>query len=347
MSRERYDSAVPSSKGNKTKRLDRKLAKIIAGKYEPTDFIIADAKDADMSVGVTAAGRRPGHENDALGAGVYRTRQEYIDDMRTLIEQGDIDVMLTSAANGEALSAKPGQLKKVTLAVRGNDSTDIWNPRGSNYQESRSVHFQSVNLNRVQKFCDLVLYSLTFNNDLEADLQSLKEFKEFRITAADMGMRYFLEVFNPNAPNNLKESDYGSYVNDSIIRALAGVTQAERPLFLKVAFNGGNHLQELTEHDSSLVVGLLGGSSGTTRDTFELLTRGEQAGARVALFGRKIQRSESQTDLVRLMRPVIERSITPSQAVDQYHESLAKKMITPQRSLQVDQQITEPALQGE
>jgi len=37
-----------------------------------------------------------------------------------------------------------------------------------------------------------------------------------------------------------------------------------------------------------LVVGLLGGSSGTTRDTFELLSQGEKAGARVALFGRKL-----------------------------------------------------------
>lgn len=36
------------------KDLDRKLAKIHAGKYKPTDFIIADAKDADMAFGVMA-----------------------------------------------------------------------------------------------------------------------------------------------------------------------------------------------------------------------------------------------------------------------------------------------------
>ncbi len=347
MSRQRYDSSVPSSKTIVTKRLDTKLAKIIAGKYQPKDFIIADAKDADMSVGVTAPAPRPGNEIGAAGPGIYRTRQEYIGDMKTLIEQGVIDIMLTSAANGEVLSAKPRQLKKVTLAVRGNDSTDIWNPRGSNYLVSKSRPFQSVNLRRVRKFCDLVLYSLTFNNDIESDLQSLAAFKEFRIEVAELGMRYFLEVFNPNAPTSLKESDYGSFVNDSIIRALASVTQAERPLFLKVAFNGGKHLQELTEHDSTLVVGLLGGSSGTTRDTFELLTQGEQAGARVALFGRKIQRAQSQSDIVRLMRPVIEGTITPTKAVEEYHESLAEKKIAPKRSLNDDLQITDPALLGE
>tara|TARA_B110000503_G_C7113446_1_gene399221 strand:+ start:135 stop:1130 length:996 start_codon:yes stop_codon:yes gene_type:complete len=330
-----------------TKKLDTKLARIIGGKYKPTDFIIADAKDADMSLGVTAAAPRPGNEMGAAGPGIYPTRQEYIGDMKALIEQGDIDIMLTSAANGEVLSMKPGQLKKVTLAVRGNDTTDIWNPRKSNHLGSPSRAFQTVNLKRVRKFCDLVLYSMTFNNDTDADLQSLAAFKEFRMQAGDLGMRYFLEVFNPNAPTNLKEVDYGSFVNDSIVRSLAGVTAAERPLFLKVAFNGGKHLQELTEHDSTLVVGLLGGPSGTTRDTFELLKQGEQAGARVALFGKKIQRAESQSDIVRLMRPVIEGSMTPDKAVEEYHKSLTEKKITPKRSLTVDRQITEPALLGD
>ena len=336
-----------SPKTNMTKKLDTKLARSIGGKYKPTDFIIADAKDADMSLGVTAAAPRPGNEMGAAGPGIYPTRQEYIGDMKALIEQGDIDIMLTSAANGEVLSMKPGQLKKVTLAVRGNDTTDIWNPRKSNHLGSPSRAFQTVNLKRVRKFCDLVLYSMTFNNDTDADLQSLAAFKEFRMQAGDLGMRYFLEVFNPNAPTNLKEVDYGSFVNDSIVRSLAGVTAAERPLFLKVAFNGGKHLQELTEHDSTLVVGLLGGPSGTTRDTFELLKQGEQAGARVALFGKKIQRAESQSDIVRLMRPVIEGSMTPDKAVEEYHKSLTEKKITPKRSLTVDRQITEPALLGD
>ena len=336
-----------SPKTNMTKKLDTKLAKIISGNYRPTDFIIADAKDADMSLGVTAAAPRPGNEMGAAGPGIYPTRQEYIGDMKALIEQGDIDIMLTSAANGEVLSMKPGQLKKVTLAVRGNDTTDIWNPRKSNHLGSPSRAFQTVNLKRVREFCDLVLYSMTFNNDTDADLQSLAAFKEFRMQAGDLGMRYFLEVFNPNAPTNLKESDYGSFVNDSIVRSLAGVTVAERPLFLKVAFNGGKHLQELTEHDSTLIVGLLGGSSGTTRDTFELLKQGEQAGARVALFGRKIQRAESQSDIVRLLRPVIEGSMTPDEAVGEYHKALAEKKIVPNRTLTVDRQTTETALLGD
>ena len=37
--------------------------------------------------------------------------------------------------------------------------------------------------------------------DLEADLVSLEAYAEFRREAASIGMRHFLEVFNPNAPS--------------------------------------------------------------------------------------------------------------------------------------------------
>ena len=39
-----------------TRRLDRKLSNIAAGRYTPGDFVIADAKDADMAFGVACAG---------------------------------------------------------------------------------------------------------------------------------------------------------------------------------------------------------------------------------------------------------------------------------------------------
>ena len=37
------------------RRLDRKLGAITAGRYTPGDFVIADAKDADMAFGLTSA----------------------------------------------------------------------------------------------------------------------------------------------------------------------------------------------------------------------------------------------------------------------------------------------------
>jgi hypothetical protein len=333
------------------RRLDRKLDAIFAGRYTPDDFIIADAKDADMAFGVAAPGPVAGQPT-AAGPGRYHTRATYLDHMRALVAADALDILLTSASNGERL-AGDGSLddsadgEGVTLAVRANDTTDIWNHRGSTYTAAPSRPFRTADLAAIRPFCDLVLYSVTFNNDLERDIATLETYGAFRREAAERGIRHFLEVFNPNAPSELAPHEVGAFVNDAIIRTLAGVTTAHRPLFLKMAYNGADALAELVEHDPSVVVGILGGSAGTTRDTFELLHRAEAHGARVALFGRKIQRAESQLDLVGLMRPVLRGELSPADAVRAYHEALAKAELTPHRPLQDDLEVTDPVLRAE
>ncbi|MDT0349241.1 hypothetical protein [Pseudonocardia charpentierae] len=324
-----------------TRDLDRKLATIAAGRYTPDDFVIADAKDADMAFGAAAAGPVPGAD------GRYRSRTEYLDAMRALVDARALDILLTSASNGERLADEGALGNGVTLAVRANDTTDVWNPRGGTYVAQPSRPFRTADLAAVRPFCDLVLYSVTFNNDLDRDIATLEAYRTFRRDAAAAGMRYFLEVFNPNAPVGLAPRDVGAFVNDCIVRTLAGVTRGERPLFLKMPYNGAGAVAELVEHDPSLVVGILGGSAGTTRDTFELLQRAQAHGARVALFGRKIQRAESQLDLVGLMRPVLRGELTPEQAVREYHDALAKAGTAAQRSLEADLEVTDPVLRAE
>lgn len=323
-----------------TKSLDRKLGRILAGGYTLEDFIIADAKDADMAFGAAAAGAVPGQAPPRL-----RSRQEYLAAMTALVRDEAVDLMLTSASNAERL-ARDGVLdgSPVTLVARANDATDIWSQRGGGYSQRPSRPFRSADLQTVSAFCDLVLYSVTFNNDRDLDLATLNAYAQFRADARAVGLRHILEVFNPNAPIGLAGEDVGAFVNDSIVRTLAGLTSTERPLFLKVAFNGPDALEELVNHDPGLVVGVLGGSAGTTRDTFELLHQVERHGARVALFGRKIQQAESQTDLVRLMRSVLRRDLSPEQAVQEYHQSLHVQGLVARRSLDDDLAITEPVL---
>jgi hypothetical protein len=326
--------------------LDRKLASILGGSYTPEDFVIADAKDADMAFGVQAPGAVPGAAAPDDGAApAFRTRPEYLQHMRDLVDQGVLDILLTSASNGEVLAGEGlfGR-SEVTLAVRANDTTDVWFPRGSHYSHHPSRPFRTADLEQVRPFCDLVLYSVTFNNDVERDLATVEAYGRFRREAAAVGIRHFLEVFNPNAPRDLDHHEVGHFVNDWIVRLLAGVTKAHRPLFLKMAYNGQAALEELAGHDPSLVVGLLGGSAGTTRDTFELLHRGEQAGGRVSLFGRKIQRAESQLDLVALMPQVLQGKLSPEDAVRSYHQTLQEQGVAPARPLDDDLRITDPAL---
>lgn len=301
-----------------------------------------------MAFGVAAAGPVPGTPAEGSGRpGHYRTRPAYLEAMRAGIRGGAIDILLTSASNGERLVADGWPDPDVTLAVRGNDTTDVWQPRGARYATHPSRPYRTVDLARIRPFCDLVLYSVTFNNDLERDLATVEAYRAFRHEAAALGVRHFLEVFNPNAPDGLEPSWVGPFVNDWIIRVLAGVTSDERPIFLKVGYNGADTLAELTEHDPSLVVGVFGGSTGTTRDAFELLRRAEANGARVALFGRKIQHAESQGTIVTLMRRVLEGELSPDAAVRDYHATLHRQGIAPVRPLAADLEVTHPVLRAE
>ena len=329
------------------KSLDRKLARILAGAYTPQDFVIADAKDADMAFGLMA----PGPARDAVGGFLpgFSSRTHYLDAIRAMTRSGLIDTMLTGASAAEILS-KEGLFaeSEVTPAVRYNDTTDVWYPRGGRYGNEPSQPFRSARLSRVREFADLGLYSVTFSNEINRDLVTLKAYSEFRAEAAGLGARHFLEVFNPVFDIGVSPEEMGDFIGDSIVRILAGVVAAEQPVFLKLVYNGRRSMEALTTYDPArLVVGILGGAKGTTRDTFELISRAEQAGARVALFGRKINFAQRPIDLVRLMRAVIARDLKAEEAVKAYHDVLQSHGIKPLLTLQDDLQISDPILREE
>ena len=145
------------------------------------------------------------------------------------------------------------------------------------------------------------LYSVTFNNDLERDMETLEHFHRFREEAERKGFRYFLEVFDPDIPSAIAGDILPHYINDTITRMLAGVSPSGRPLFLKIVYHGPKAMEELVRFDPHLIVGILGGSSGTTRDAFQLLSDAQKYGARVALFGRKINHAENQLVFVQFV----------------------------------------------
>ena len=320
------------------KQLQSKLSRIRSGQYTPEDFIIADAKDGDMAFGLLA----PGPRSD----GTLKKKADYLDAITAMTDSGLVDVMLLSASSAEELSHR-GAFKdsRVTPAVRMNDTTDIWMARGSSYNSFPSTPFASADLEAVSDFCEIGLYSMTFSNHLESDRASLEAYREFRLAARPTGFQHFLEVFNPAFDIGIPPIELGNYINDMIIKAIAGVTSGDAPQFLKIQFNGPDAMSDLSSYDPErLVVGILGGAKGTTRDTFELAHQAEQSGARVALFGRKINLSEAPLELVRLMRETIEQKSSPEQAVRLYHDYLEAHRIHPQRSLRDDLMITDPVL---
>jgi hypothetical protein len=337
------------------KRLDEKLARIRAGQYRKQDFILADAKDPDMGPSLASSG--PKREPDGSWTR-YRTREEFLDQIRAIVRQDIVDIMLMSAANMERLCDE-GLFKDsaVKPAIRANDTSDIWRMRGARYHERPSRPFRSASIPRTMHGTtapmpgaaitgtDLGLYSITFNHDLDADIASLEAFADFRAEAAECGFKYFLEVFNPNVETGIEPEILPHYINDNILRCIAGVHRADRPQFLKIVYNGPKALEELTSFDPSVIVGVLGGGAGTTRDCFELLHQGEKYGARVALFGRKINLAEAPLAIVAMMREVVDGNLSPQEAVRAYHGELQKQRIKPQRPLEDDMAITEAVLQ--
>ncbi|MDR3373400.1 MAG: hypothetical protein P4L98_06685 [Ancalomicrobiaceae bacterium] len=328
-------------------RMNAKLAKIRAGHYAKGDFIIADAKDGDMSNPVPGTGPLRDKDGNFIR---FRTRSEFLEMISELIRQNVLDIMLVSVSNLELLQ-ETGAFNgsPVRPAFRANDASDIWGARPNGYGKlGASRPFRTADLKRIAavKLGNLGLYSITFVNDVEADLRSLEAFSAFRADAAANGIEYFLEVFNPNIECGIPPEAIGTFVNDNLARCLSGVLKADRPQFLKYPYNGPKALEELANYDPQLVVGVLGGGAGTTRDTFELLYQSERYGARVALFGRKINLAESQLDMVSHMRAVVDGEMKPLDAVRAYHAALQAKGITAVRSLDDDSLITETVLKA-
>ncbi len=289
-------------------------------------FIIADAKDADMAFGIAAPGK--------IRGGSYRPLADFRDQIREIVAQGLIDIMLMSASTSEIVTIREQifEHSTVTPAVRANDTTDIHVIRGSVYPEAPS-----------RPFVNLGLYSLTFNNHSERDLESLTAYKAFRQEAEEKGFNHFLEVFGPNVPadvHRIQEETIPFFLNDHIVRLLAGIPSVARPQFLKIPYFGPAAMEEICTYDPSLVVGVLGGSAATTHDAFELLHSAKSHGARVALFGRKINAAEHQLSFVEHLRRVADDEILPAEAVKSYHSTLAKLKIPPHRSIDQDLQLT-------
>jgi hypothetical protein len=332
------------------KTLDQKLANIHRDPHGARDFILADAKDADMATGLAATGV------DVV-TGRRRTLAEYRDQIRSVIKQGLVDIVLMSASTNDLLTIRERLFDgtAITPAARANDTTDIHLPAGGTYGAEPSRPFRSATLEQIQSGrvdptpaerklgADLGLYSITPNNKLAFDYPTMLALQEFRIEAERVGFRHFLEVFDPNACADHCPADLGRYINDLIVRTLAGVPQAGRPVFLKIVYHGPKAMEELAAYDPHLVPGILGGSSGTTYDAFKLLTEAKKYGARAALYGRKINNSEHQLTFVSFLRLLADGQISAEEATRAYHGELQKLGIKPLRPLADDMQLTTQA----
>ena len=337
------------------KTMDKKLTAL---RMDPDcrEFIIAYAADADMAMGIPTAGMayppQPEKENR------YLSIQEYCEHLEAIQRQGKIDILLTSVSTMDVLARQKRLFDNspVTPAIRANDTTDIWVARGAVYKELPSRPFATTTIEEAQygtllpdtskrPDVSLGLYSVTFNNNFEADWLTLERFKEFRVESVRKGFRYFLEVFNPNAADlGVDPEMIPDYVNDQIARMLAGIPRASRPEFLKVAYNGPATMEALVNYDRTVIVGVLGGEASTTYDAYKLLAEAKKYGARVSLFGRRIKAAEHSLSFVKILRLVADEEISPEEAVKAYRSELKKRGIPPRYEYDIDMTLVTSAL---
>src|SRR3954453_21404219 len=176
------------------KTLDQKLPRIHADPRGAKDFILADAKDADMALGIGETGRSPeAHTGEVR----YRSLQEYREQIEQIVAQGLVDIMLMSAHTNEVLTLQQRTFdhSHVTPAARANDTTDIHVMRGGRSPSEPVLPFRTATLDHIQcghldctaderrQGTNLGLYSITHNNNAELDRASLEEYKAFRLEA--------------------------------------------------------------------------------------------------------------------------------------------------------------------
>jgi len=314
------------------KSLDAKLAALHADPADADAFILVDAKDADMAFGLAAPGIDP-------RTGAPRSLADYRDQIREIVAQGLVDVMLMSLSTSEALTVDERLFEgsSVTPAARANDTSDIHALAGAPYPAQPSRPFRSASVGQLRRGggVDLGLYSLTPAGDAEIDVPALEAYREFRAEARAEGLRHFLEVFTPNVAA-IAPADPGRFVGDFVVRTLAGVPRADRPLFLKLPYLGAEAMAALAAYDPHLIPGVLGGASGTTYDAFFLLEDARRNGARAAAFGRKIKDSEHPLAFVRQLRAIADGELGAADACRAYHAELERLGIAPRRPLEQD-----------
>jgi len=235
---------------SRTKTLDEKLKRIHADPHGCKDFILADAKDADMALAIGATGRTTEKWPD--GSPRFRTLAEYRKIIEEIVEQGLVDIMLMSASTSEELTIRKRIFDNsaVTPACRGNDTTDIHVFRGGKSPGQPSLPFRPATIDHIQcgkLHCspadrhigaNLGLYSITYTNDPVRDREALLAYNAFRLEAEEKGFRHFLEVFDPNVEGMVAPEHLGGFINDAIVRTLGGVTRSGRPDFLKIVYHG-------------------------------------------------------------------------------------------------------------
>jgi hypothetical protein len=311
---------------------DRVYEKLADPKLLKRSPVFIFAADALVAYGITGIG------TERTPKPHFRTRPEYLKMMREVMADGHIDGLLMTPADAETLAIDEGLFddSPVTPIVRMNAETHIWSPRHGKYGTQVSRPFQTVRTADAGRYCTeamacardckvkLGLYSVTLNNDAEADARTTDEFLNF---AWDCGntpdFDYFLEVFLPNMQQpGMDVKEQGEYIADNIVRLMSYLRNHQRPAFIKTVYTTPEIWKSLVDFDPTLIIGALGGSRQNARSSMQLAYDTTEYGGKVILFGRAVFQEEDPRMMAKVLRGVLDRKMTVDQALTQYQAQL-------------------------
>jgi hypothetical protein len=331
-----------------TKSLDEKLDKLRA---DPRcgEFILADAKDADMAYGIAACGKSPEHH---AHEGRFRSLEEYRGCIRQVVRQGLVDIVLMSAHTNAILTMQEGIFEgsPITPAARANDTTDIHVARGwglSPTQPSQPVPAQrpSTRSSAATPTARRTrAHPRREPRPLQRDLQQRSRSVDraharctTRRSASRRkrkGFRHFLEVFAPNAPQQPARSRQARRVHQRHDRAhrWPGVPESGRPAVPQDALprDPGSPRSwpgtiPAVDHRRSWAARR---APPTTPSSWS--HDAQKYGARVALFGRKINNAEHQLAFIDdCCGTSSTANVSPEEAVHAYHGVLHRSSASP------------------
>ena len=188
----------------------------------------------------------------------YRTREEFLDQIRAIVRQDIVDIMLMSASNMERLSDE-GLFKDspVKPAIRANDTSDIWRMRGATPSTRPSRPFRSASIPRTMYGTATPMPGAAITGPTSASTRlpsittstpTWPRWKPSPPSAPRPPTAASRASSRCSTPTSTPESTprpCPTHVNDNILRRIAGVHQADRPQFLKIVYNGPKALEEL------------------------------------------------------------------------------------------------------
>jgi len=316
------------------KTLDSKLAAIHADPAAAQDFILADAKDADMAFGLSATGVDP-------MTGRPRSLADFRDQMREVVRQGLVDIVLMSASTNDVLT-REGLFadSAVTPAVRANDSTDIHVLAGAPYPQQ-----------------PLTAVADSENDEIIAGRDqpgALLDHASWRRGTRRCGARgvsglqgrgragrpaSLLEVFAPNVPCRCRTSAASSTTSSPDAGCVPGLDAAVPESCRTAARRRWRNWSRTTASDRGV-------SAGRPHDLRRVppAAGGPSPRRPRRPVSAQDNRSEHQLTFVRYLRAIADGEIDAAEACRSYHADLERLGIRPTAPLQDDLLLTDATI---